>query len=152
MPVEIDVTENVLFQEGKARAEAKVLVRFLKGRFGPLPDALHACISIANIQALDHWVDRLPTAATLGMSSKVPDAIETAFGRIPHSAKTRSVHLTTSREWLASRLPNSRLPESEAPSLDCQGSLEQDASITWLLVSGLTGPHASDSPYPPIKG
>ena len=38
MPVEIDVTENVLFQEGKARAEAKVLVRFLKGRFGPLPE------------------------------------------------------------------------------------------------------------------
>ena len=69
MPIEIDVTENVLFKEGEAvgeaRGEAKVLVRFLEGRFGPLPDAIHARISMADIQTLDCWVDRLPAAATL---------------------------------------------------------------------------------------
>ena len=53
------------FAEGLREAAHKVLLRQLTLRFGALPDDLVAQVNAADTTALDRWLDRLITAATL---------------------------------------------------------------------------------------
>ena len=77
MPIEIDVTQNAMYKwgeeigeargeaKGEARGEAKTLSKLLVRRFGPLPEFVRARIASADIESLDHWIDRFDTSKTL---------------------------------------------------------------------------------------
>jgi predicted transposase/invertase (TIGR01784 family) len=51
--------------EGKVEGEAKVLLKQLGYRFGPLSNAIRARVEAATVAQLDAWVERVLTAATL---------------------------------------------------------------------------------------
>ncbi|MEX1369429.1 MAG: Rpn family recombination-promoting nuclease/putative transposase [Nannocystaceae bacterium] len=51
--------------KGEARGEAKVLLKQLTLRFGPLPESTRARIESATIEQLDAWTERVLTAPTL---------------------------------------------------------------------------------------
>ena len=69
MPIEIDIRENELVkwgeELGEAKGEAKVLVKLLQRRFGPLSESMLARIGSADLDTLDSWVDRFDSAHKL---------------------------------------------------------------------------------------
>ena len=73
MPIEIDITENAVFKfgagrgeaRGEMKGEAKVLTRLLERWFGPLAESIRTRIAAADIEALDSWIDRLDSSASL---------------------------------------------------------------------------------------
>ena len=64
---------EVLMQRGEARGKALgeldgrrgILRKQLTLRFGPLPEAAATRLDAADLTALDHWAERVLTAATL---------------------------------------------------------------------------------------
>jgi predicted transposase/invertase (TIGR01784 family) len=51
--------------EGEAKGEAKLLLKQLGLRFGPLSDAIRAQVAAASIDQLDTWAERILTATAL---------------------------------------------------------------------------------------
>lgn len=51
--------------EGRAEAKAETLLRQLRRRFGPLPEAARDRILAADLATLDLWLDRVLDAASL---------------------------------------------------------------------------------------
>ena len=58
-------TAEKLRREGRAEGSARLLVRLLTKRFGPLPTETAARIHSATIAELDRWGERLLDARTL---------------------------------------------------------------------------------------
>jgi hypothetical protein len=52
-------------QEGRLEGEAKVLLRLLERRFGPVPDAVRERIGAAGLADLDTWIMRVLDAAAI---------------------------------------------------------------------------------------
>jgi hypothetical protein len=51
--------------EGEARGEAKVLLKQLTLKFGPLPQGVAERVQAASIEELDRWAERVLTADRL---------------------------------------------------------------------------------------
>jgi hypothetical protein len=62
-------TADMLRAEGEARGRveeaARILMRQLTRRFGPVPDAVRVRIDTASLGQLDIWCERVLDAATL---------------------------------------------------------------------------------------
>jgi hypothetical protein len=58
-------TADMLRAEGVSKGEARVLVRQLTRKFGPVPDAVRELIDTASLEQLEIWTDRVLDAATV---------------------------------------------------------------------------------------
>jgi hypothetical protein len=55
-------------EQGLVRGRRQTLERLMTLKFGPLSDAVSTRIQVADLEVLDHWLDRILTADT-------PDAV-----------------------------------------------------------------------------
>ena len=62
--IEKTVRQKAL-REGEARGEAKLLLRMLPQRFGPLPDEISEQIHRADSSTIENWADRVLNAKSL---------------------------------------------------------------------------------------
>lgn len=58
-------TAAMLESRGEARAGARILIRVLTAKFGPLPESASKKVSKASIDQLEEWTTRAATVATL---------------------------------------------------------------------------------------
>ena len=58
-------TAQDLRAEGRVEGVARVLVRQLTRRFGPLPESAQAAIRAASLEQLEVWADRVLGASSL---------------------------------------------------------------------------------------
>ena len=52
MPIDDDITENIVYKIGEVRGEAKVIAKILEQRFGPLPPEIRTRIASADFHRL----------------------------------------------------------------------------------------------------
>ncbi|MBF0159724.1 MAG: Rpn family recombination-promoting nuclease/putative transposase [Magnetococcales bacterium] len=61
----IQIGEQKGLKEGRQEGETRVLLRFLRRRFEPLPDWVEPRIAAANLELLELWTDRVLAAQSL---------------------------------------------------------------------------------------
>ena len=58
-------TADMIEARGRTEGEARMLIKVLTGKFGPLPDTMSAKVKEASVADLETWATRAGTATTL---------------------------------------------------------------------------------------